>query len=172
VKNRICLSHGVQVVGATWWATMRIVTGVGDLVQRTGDGRTYRVLSGRTIGRLGDAICGLHRACGDEERGFLGFAQNQGRQFVTGLVSKPLGWFSLVWPQNRWRRFLLVWPQNRWLGFSGLGLKIDSYDLMIWTSKSLRRFLGLGLKTKHASVCRLRLKPDGRMRRRGTCIEI
>jgi hypothetical protein len=47
--------------------------------------------------------------------------QNQGRQFVSGLVSKPLGWFLLVWPQNRWRQFLPVWPQNRWLQFSQFG---------------------------------------------------
>jgi hypothetical protein len=30
-----------------------------------------RVLIGRTIKWLGDAVCGLHRARGDEERGFL-----------------------------------------------------------------------------------------------------
>jgi hypothetical protein len=48
------------------------VTGVGDLVQRTGDGRTGQVLSGRAVERLGGAMCGLHRARGDKERGFLG----------------------------------------------------------------------------------------------------
>jgi hypothetical protein len=46
-----------------WRAAMRTVAGVGDLVQRTGDGRT---------GRVGGAVCGLHLACGDEEHGFLG----------------------------------------------------------------------------------------------------
>jgi hypothetical protein len=51
---------------------MRIVVGVADLVQRTKDGRTCRVLGGRTIGGSGDVVCGLHRARGDEERGFLG----------------------------------------------------------------------------------------------------
>jgi hypothetical protein len=51
---------------------MRIVIGVGHLVQRTGDGRTGRVLGGRTIERSGGAVCGLHCARGDEERGFLG----------------------------------------------------------------------------------------------------
>jgi hypothetical protein len=55
-----------------WWAVRRFVAGVGDLVQRTGDGRTGQVLGGQTIGRSGDAVCGLHYACGDEERGFLG----------------------------------------------------------------------------------------------------
>jgi hypothetical protein len=48
------------------------MTGVGDLVQRTGDDHTGRVLSGRMIERSGGAVCGLHRARGDEERGFLG----------------------------------------------------------------------------------------------------
>jgi hypothetical protein len=51
---------------------MRIMAGVGDLVQRTVDGRTGQVLSGRTIGRSGDAVCGLHRARGNEQCVFLG----------------------------------------------------------------------------------------------------
>jgi hypothetical protein len=72
LENCVCLSRGVQVVGATWRAATRIMAGVGDLVQRTGDGRIGRVLSGRAIERSGGTICGLHRACGDEERRFLG----------------------------------------------------------------------------------------------------
>jgi hypothetical protein len=35
---------------------------------------TGRVLSGRMIERSGDAMCGLHHAQGDEERGFLSSA--------------------------------------------------------------------------------------------------
>jgi hypothetical protein len=62
----------VPVVGAVWHVVTRIVVGVGDLVQRAGHGRTGRVLSGRAIERSGDAMCGLHRARGDEKRGFLG----------------------------------------------------------------------------------------------------
>jgi hypothetical protein len=50
------------------------MAGVGDLVQRTRDGCTGRVLDGRMIERSDDAVCGLHRAQGDEERGFLGLA--------------------------------------------------------------------------------------------------
>jgi hypothetical protein len=42
-ENRVCLSCGVQVVGVAWRAAMRIIAGVGDLVQRTGDGHTGRV---------------------------------------------------------------------------------------------------------------------------------
>jgi hypothetical protein len=66
------LSRGVQVTGAAWRAVTRIMAGVGDLVQRTGDGRTGRVLSGQEIEMSGGAVCGLHRAHGDEEGGFLG----------------------------------------------------------------------------------------------------
>jgi hypothetical protein len=68
------LSRGMQVAGAAWRAATRIVTGVGDLVQRTRDGRTGWVLNGRAIERSGGAMCGLHRARGDEEHKFLGRA--------------------------------------------------------------------------------------------------
>jgi hypothetical protein len=50
---------------------MRVIAGVGDLVQRTGDGRTGRVLGGWAVERSGELMCGLHLAHGDEERGFL-----------------------------------------------------------------------------------------------------
>jgi hypothetical protein len=36
------------------------------------DGRMGRVLGGQAIERSGGAVCGLHRARGDEERRFLG----------------------------------------------------------------------------------------------------
>jgi hypothetical protein len=62
----------VQVAGAAWRAATRIMAGVGDLVQRTGDGRTGQVLGGRMIERSGGAVCGLHHVRGDEECGFLG----------------------------------------------------------------------------------------------------
>jgi hypothetical protein len=67
----------------------------------------------------------------------------------SGLASKPAVGF-------------LVKPQNQGgLGFPGLGLKTGSFGLVIWVSKSPRRFLGLSLKTKQTSVCRLRHKTDG-----------
>jgi hypothetical protein len=56
----------------------------------------------------------------------------------------------------------LVEPQNQGGGgFPGLGLKTGSSGLVIWASKSPRRFLGLGLKIKWVSICRLRHKTDG-----------
>jgi hypothetical protein len=64
--------RGVQVAGAARRAVMMIVAGVGDLVKRTEDGHTGRVLGGWVIERSGGAVCGLHHARGDEERRFLG----------------------------------------------------------------------------------------------------
>jgi hypothetical protein len=72
LENHVCLSCGVQVAGAAWHAVMMIAAGVGDLMQRTRDGRTGRVLSGWAIERSGGAVCGLHRAREDEEREFFG----------------------------------------------------------------------------------------------------
>jgi hypothetical protein len=72
LENRVCLSRGVQVAGVAWRAATRIVAGVGDLVQRTEDGRTGQVLGSRVIERSGGTVCGLHRIRGDEERGFFG----------------------------------------------------------------------------------------------------
>jgi hypothetical protein len=54
----------------------------------------------------------------------------------------------------------LVEPQNQGGGgFPGLGLKTGNSGLVIWALKSPRQFLGLGLKTKQASICPLRQKP-------------
>jgi hypothetical protein len=56
----------------------------------------------------------------------------------------------------------LVEPQNQdGGGFLGLSLKIGSSGLVIWYSKSPRRFLGLCLKIKQALVCRLHHKTNG-----------
>jgi hypothetical protein len=66
-----------------------------------------------------------------------------------GLASKPAIGF-LVEPQNQSGG-----------GFPDFGLKTDSSGLVIWDLKSSRRFLGFDLKTKQASVCRLRHKIDG-----------
>jgi hypothetical protein len=68
-----------------------------------------------------------------------------------GLASEPVIGF-LVDPQNQGGG-----------GFSCLGLKTGSSDLVIYVSKSPQWFLGLSLKTKQASVCRLHHKTDGGM---------
>jgi hypothetical protein len=61
-ENRVCLSRGVQVTGAAWQSATRTVAGVRDLVQRTGDGRTGRILGDQAVERSGGAVCGLHLA--------------------------------------------------------------------------------------------------------------
>jgi hypothetical protein len=101
VNNRVCLSRGVHVAGAAWWAAMRIMVGVGDLVWRIGDGQAqvgYSV-AGRSRGQV--TLC-VVRTVHEEIRsmGFLVEPQNQGLRFVSGLASKPLGQFLSVWPQN------------------------------------------------------------------------
>jgi hypothetical protein len=96
-------------------------------VQRTGDGRTGRVLDSRAIERSGGAVCSLHRARRDEERRFLGESQDQGRRFVSGLASKPMAmvcqWFGLktigtVFSDLALKSVVMVshrfGPQNRW----------------------------------------------------------
>jgi hypothetical protein len=105
--------------------------------------------------------------------GFLVEPQNQGRRFVSGLASKPV---ATVFASLASKLVVTVSPglaskpavgflvesQNQGGGgFPGLGLKTGSSGLVMWASKSPRRFLGLVLKIKQASVCRLRHKIDG-----------
>jgi hypothetical protein len=73
----------------------------------------------------GDAVCGLHHAQGDEECRFLSLASKPRSTVSPGLASKPVA------------TVLVVLPQNHSLRFSGLGLKTDSYSLVIWPTKSL-----------------------------------
>jgi hypothetical protein len=64
LENHICLSRGVQVTGATWQAAIRIVPGVGDLVQRTGDGQLQvgYLVDGRSRGQVMlCAVCTVHK---------------------------------------------------------------------------------------------------------------
>jgi hypothetical protein len=138
------------VAGAIWRAATNTVAGVGDLVQRTEDDRTSRVLGGRSVERSGDAVCGLTWHVKTRSAGFLVEPQNQGRRFVTGLALKPA---ATVFSSLASKLVATVSPS--------LGLKIGSSGLVIWASKSPRRFLGLCLKTKWVSVYRLRHKTNG-----------
>jgi hypothetical protein len=67
----------------------------------------------------------------------------------TGLVSKPV---VMVSGSLASKHVVTV--------SGGLGLKTGGCGLMILSSKSPRWFVGLGLKTKWTSVCRLRHKND------------
>jgi hypothetical protein len=77
------------------------------------------------------------------------------------LASKPVAMVSPALASKSVVSFL-VEPQNQdGGGFSGLGIKTGGYGLAIWASKSPRRFLGLGLKTKQTSIYWLLHKIDG-----------
>jgi hypothetical protein len=80
VENHVCLSHGVQVTSAAWRAATSIVTGVGDLMQRTEDGHAQvgYSLVGRSRGRVTlCAVCTVHKEM--RSASFLVWLQNQGR---------------------------------------------------------------------------------------------
>jgi hypothetical protein len=58
-------------------------------------------MAGQSRGRVVPcAVCTVHVETSSV--GVLVEPQNQGRRFVSGLASKPLGRFSPVWPQNQW----------------------------------------------------------------------
>jgi hypothetical protein len=102
-----------------------------------------------------------------------GLASKPAVTIFTGLTSKPVAtvFSSLVSKLVATVSFglaskpvvsFLVESQNQGGGwFSGLGLKTGSSGLVVWASKSPRRFLGLDRKTKQALVYRLRNKIDG-----------
>jgi hypothetical protein len=71
LKNRVCLSRGLHVVGVAWRAATSIIAGVVDLVQRIRDDHTCQVLGGQTVERSGGVMCGLYLTRGDKELGFL-----------------------------------------------------------------------------------------------------
>jgi hypothetical protein len=115
---------------------------------------------------------------------FAGLASKPAATVFTGLTSKPVATiFSSLTSKlvatvspglaSKLMVGFLVEPQNQaGEGFPGLGLKTGSFYLVIWSSKSLRRFLGLSLKTKRASICRLRHKIDGGRSARDMCRDV
>jgi hypothetical protein len=80
VENHVCLSRGVQVAGAAWRAAMRIMVGVGDLMQRTRDGQAqvgYSVAGWLRGQVMLCAVCTMHKEM--RSASFLDWPQNQGR---------------------------------------------------------------------------------------------
>jgi hypothetical protein len=92
---------------------------------------------------------------------FSGLASKPVATVFFSLASKPVATVSLGLASKLAVGFL-VEPQNQGGGgFPCLGLKTGSSILVIWASKSPRRFFCLGLKTKWASVYQLCHKTDG-----------
>jgi hypothetical protein len=113
LENRVCLSCGVQVEGATWRAATRIVVGIGDLLWRTEDAQAqvrYSVAE-RSRGRM--TLCVVYTMHMEKRSAsFLVEPQNQGQRFVSGLASKPLGQFVSGLASKPLGWFLPIWPQN------------------------------------------------------------
>jgi hypothetical protein len=62
------------------------------------------------------AVCTVHVET--RSANFLVEPQNQGRRFVSGLATKPLGWFLIGFGiKTDGDGLLVVWPQNHWDGF-------------------------------------------------------
>jgi hypothetical protein len=79
---------------------------------------------------------------------FSGLASKPVTTIFSSLASKLVATVSPSLASKPTVGFL-VEPQNQvGGGFLGLGLKTDSFGLLIWSSKSLQRFLGLCIKTK------------------------
>jgi hypothetical protein len=79
-------------------------------------------VAGRSRGQVAMcAVCTVHIET--RSAGFLVEPQIQGRQFVSGLISKPLGRFLSGLVSKLLGRFLPVWPQNQWYGFPRFDLK-------------------------------------------------
>jgi hypothetical protein len=139
---------------------MRIVTGVGDLVQRTWDGPTGQVLSGRTIGWR--------------------------RVWSTPYTWRQWAWVSLLSLKTNVDGLSIVWPQNHWDGFlrfvlktggdgflrSGLktsgdglspfGLKTGSSGFLVWASKSTATVWWFGSQNYRDGFLVWVLKPSRR----------
>jgi hypothetical protein len=92
---------------------------------------------------------------------FVGLASKTVATVFSSLASKLVATVSPGLASKPMVSFLVEPKKQSGGGFSGLDLKTGSSGLVIWASKSLRRFLGLGLKTKWASICRLCHKTDG-----------
>jgi hypothetical protein len=64
------------------------------------------------IERSSDAVCGPHRARGDEEREFLDSAPKPRSTVSPGLASKSVATSFLVLPQNQGRQVFCFGTEN------------------------------------------------------------
>jgi hypothetical protein len=87
----------VQVTGAAWRAATRIVASTRPGAESRGWLGIGQVLGEQMIKRSGHAVCSLHRAQGDEEHGFFGFASKPRSTVSPRLASILVASSFLVW---------------------------------------------------------------------------
>jgi hypothetical protein len=92
---------------------------------------------------------------------FAGLASKPVATVFAGLASKPVTTISPSLTSKPVADFLVEPQIQGGGGFPSLSFKTGSSGLVIWASKSPRRFLGLVLKIKWDSVCWLRHKING-----------
>jgi hypothetical protein len=119
----------------------KIMAGVRDLVQRTGEGQA-RSGTRWPDDREVEWRCVWSSPC-------------------TRRWGAHVSWFDLKTKVDGFSRFDL---KTGGFLFPDLGLKTGSYDFMIWASKLPQQCLGLGLKNKRVMVYRLCHKTDKRMK--------
>jgi hypothetical protein len=152
---------------------MRIMAGVGDLVQRTGNGRPGQILGGQMIEMSGDAVYSLHRVQGDKKHGVFS-SVSKPRLIVchwfgikiTRIVCQWFGlkttgmvcqWFDLKTGGDSFYWFDL---KTGGCGFPGLGLKTGSCGLVIWVLNHGDDFSKFGHKTGGNSFLLWSSKPS------------
>jgi hypothetical protein len=89
-----------------------------------------------------------------------GFASKPVVTVFSSLASKLVVTVSLSLASKPAVGFLVEPQTQGGGGLPSLGLKTGSFGLVIWASKSPKRFLRFSLKTKRASVCQLRHKTN------------
>jgi hypothetical protein len=117
-------------------------------VEDRGWSDTGQVLSGRVIGRSGDAVCSLHRAWEDEEHGFLGSTSKPRSTVYQKFGLKTPGivcqWFSLKTTESVYQWFGLKTTGMVFPGLASkpvatvspsLALKPVASDFLVWASK-------------------------------------
>jgi hypothetical protein len=137
--------------------------------------RESRLLVSWCAGGRSGMVCsdeyrGRSRRPGAEDRGW---SHRLGTRWPGG---REVGWRRVRSAPGMWRLKARV----SWLslktkvveGFPVWASKPAAAGLVIWASESPRRFLGLGLKTKWASVYRLCHKTDGGRSARDTCRDL
>jgi hypothetical protein len=108
-------------------------------------------------------MCGLHRAQGDEERGFHGLASKPKSTVSSDLASKPVAMISWFGSQNQVGCGLSVVPQNRREDEDGVG-HASRYSSLFHLEARRARVPQSSLKTGRGTAWKVYVTPLWRSR--------